>query len=189
MGRLSNKVAVVTGAASGFGKGIAQKFTEEGAKGIICDLSEVAAKAAAEELSCDVAVADVARREDWERVLQQVLDRYGQLDIVVNNAGVTHPNKPTVDVTDEDFDLVMRVNVKSIYLSANVIVPYFLREERPGCFIQISSTAALRPRPGLTWYNASKAAVSNATKTMAVEYAPKAIRFNAVCPVVGITGM
>lgn len=189
MGRLSNKVAIVTGAASGFGKGIAQKFAEEGAKVIICDISAEAAKAVAEELSCDVAFCNVTVREDWERVLQQVLDKHGQLDIVVNNAGATYANKPTVDVVDKDFDLVMNVNVKSIYLSASVIVPYFLREKRPGCFIQISSTAALRPRPGLTWYNASKAAVNIATKTMAVEYGPNNIRFNTVCPVVGITGM
>jgi len=156
---------------------------------VICDLSEAAAKAAVEEIGCDVVVAHVTLRGDWERMLQQVLDKHGQLDIVVNNAGVTYPNKPTVDVTDKDFDLVMNVNVKSVYLSASVIVPYFIKEGRPGCFIQISSTAALRPRPGLTWYNASKAAVSNATKTMAVEYGPKGIRFNAICPVVGITGM
>ncbi|KAK5048525.1 hypothetical protein LTR84_005615 [Exophiala bonariae] len=189
MGRLSDKVAIVTGAASGFGKGIARKFAEEGAKVIICDLSADAAKAAAEELSCDVAVANVTLREDWERVLQQALDKHGRLDIIVNNAGATYVNKPTVDVEDKDFDLVMNVNVKSIYLSSSVIVPYFLREKRPGCFIQISSTAALRPRPGLTWYNASKAAVNTATKTMAVEYGPNNIRFNSVCPVVGITGM
>jgi len=81
----------------------------------------------------------------------------------------------------------MTVNVKSVYLSSSVLLPYFLDNQRKGVFIQIASTAGIRPRPGLTWYNASKAACSYATKTMAVEYGPKGIRFNAICPVVGST--
>ncbi|KAI1458615.1 3-oxoacyl-reductase [Annulohypoxylon moriforme] len=187
--RLDGKVAIVTGGASGFGRGIAAKFAEEGAKVIIADLSEEAGQTVAQELSCKFAKADVTKREDWENLLKVALDAYGQLDIVVNNAGATYVNKPTEDVTEKDFDLVMNVNVKSIYISTNVLLPYFLEKKRPGSFIQVASTAGVRPRPRLTWYNASKAAVINATKTMAVEYGPQKIRFNAVSPVVGSTGM
>lgn len=188
-GRLEGKVAVVTGGGSGFGAGIAAKFTEEGAKVIICDLAEENGTKVAQSLGCDFQVANVTKRSDWEAVLKKAVDSYGGLDIIVNNAGATYSNKPTETVKDDEFDLVFNVNVKSIYLSSSVLLPYFTENNRPGCFIQIASTAGIRPRPGLTWYNASKAAVSNATKTMAVEYGPRKIRFNAVCPVVGSTGM
>jgi len=187
--RLEGKIAIVTGGASGFGKGTATKFVNEGAKVIIADLSADSAETVARELGCQFSVADVTKREDWQALLKTALDRYGGVDIIINNAGATYANKPTAEVTDKDFDLVMAVNVKSIYLSTNVILPYLLERQKPGVFIQIASTAGIRPRPGLTWYNASKAAVSNATKTMAVEYGPHKIRFNAVCPVVGSTGM
>ncbi|KAJ5300235.1 hypothetical protein N7508_007478 [Penicillium antarcticum] len=188
-GRLSDKVAIVTGAASGFGKGIASKFVSEGAKVIIADLSKEAGKYAAAELSCGFFAADLTRNEDWVALLKHTLDTYDQLDIVVNNAGASYTNKPTLEVTEKDFNLCMDVNVKSIYLSTNVVLPYFLDNRRPGVFIQVGSTAGIRPRPGLTWYNASKAAVSIATKTLAVEYGPRQVRFNTVCPVIGSTGM
>ncbi|KAL4929058.1 oxidoreductase, short-chain dehydrogenase/reductase family [Aspergillus undulatus] len=188
-GRLEGKVAIVTGAGSGFGKGIATKFVQEGAKVIIADIDEEKGKEVAAELNSGFILTDVTRRPSWEALLRGTLEAHGQLDIVVNNAGATYSNKPTAEVTDTDFDLCMNVNVWAFYLSTNVILQYFLENNRPGHFIQISSTAALRPRPGLTWYNASKAAMSNASKTMAVEYGPKKIRFNCVCPVVGITAM
>lgn len=162
--RLEGKVAIVTGGASGFGRGIATKFVEEGARVIVADLSEKSGQKVAQELNCSFAVADVTKREDWEALLAQSVDTFGQLDIVVNNAGATYANKATEDVTDDDFDLVMNVNVKSVYLSTNVLLPYFTRTKRPGSFIQVASTAGVRPRPRLTWYNASKAAVINATK-------------------------
>lgn len=187
--RLAGKVAIVTGAASGFGKGIAAKFVEEGARVLIADISKDSGKQTAEELGCSFAVSDVTRDDHWRALLRQALDEFGQVDIIVNNAGTTYPNKPTTSVTEKDYELVMDVNVKSIYQSTNVMLPYFLENNRPGVFIQVSSTAALRPRPGLTWYNASKAAVSVATKTMAVEFGPRNIRFNSVCPVVGSTGL
>ncbi|KAM3487058.1 hypothetical protein MY3957_009653 [Beauveria namnaoensis] len=188
-GRLDGKVAIVTGGASGFGKGIVEKFTKEGSKVIIADLSEDNGSAVAAEFNCTFARTDVTQRPDWEKLLATALATYGRLDIIVNNAGATYSNKPAEQVTDADFDLVMNVNVKSIYLSSSVIVPYFLRERRPGCFIQVASTAGIRPRPGLTWYNASKGAAITATKSLAVEYGPKQIRFNAVSPVVGLTPM
>lgn len=187
--RLAGKVAIVTGAASGFGKGIAAKFVMEGARVLIADISEELGKQTAEELGCSFALADVTREDHWKALLRQALDEFHQVDIIINNAGKTYANKPTTSVTEEDYELVMDVNVKSIYQSTNVMLPYFLENDRPGVFIQVGSTAALRPRPGLTWYNASKAAVSVATKTMAVEFGPRNIRFNSVCPVVGSTGL
>ncbi|KAI1082548.1 3-oxoacyl-reductase [Whalleya microplaca] len=187
--RLENKVAIVTGGASGFGRGIATKFVEEGARVIIADLSVEAGREASDQLGCHVANVDVTKREGWKLLLQLALDTFGQLDVVVNNAGAAYMNKATEEVTESDFDLVMNVNVKSIYQSTSVLLPYFLDKKRPGSFIQVASSAGVRPRPRLTWYNASKAAVINATKTMAVEYGPQKIRFNAVSPVVGSTGL
>ncbi|KAI0010726.1 3-oxoacyl-reductase [Xylariaceae sp. FL0662B] len=187
--RLEDKVVIVTGGASGFGRGIAARFVEEGARVIIADLSEEAGQEVAKELACSFSKADVTKRDDWERLLQVSLDNFGRLDVVINNAGATYTNKATEEVTGSDFDLVMNVNVKSIYLSTSVLLPYFLDNKRPGSFIQIASTGGVRPRPRLTWYNASKAAVINATKAMAVEYGPQKIRFNAVSPVVGSTGL
>jgi NAD(P)-dependent dehydrogenase (short-subunit alcohol dehydrogenase family) len=188
-GRLSGKVAIITGGASGFGLGIVHKFLQEGAKVVIADLSKEKGETLAKELGCVFIVADVTKREDWQALLQKAIDSYGGVDIIINNAGATYSNKPTTQVTDADFHLCMNVNVLSVFLSTSVIIPYFLENKKPGNFIQISSTAAIRPRPNLTWYNASKAAVSNATKTLAVEFGPSNIRFNAVCPVVGSTGM
>ncbi|KAI1499264.1 3-oxoacyl-reductase [Biscogniauxia marginata] len=187
--RLEGKVAIVTGGASGFGQGIATKFVEEGARVIIADLSEEAGQGVANELGCSFAAADVTKREDWERLLREAVDKFGQLDIIVNNAGATYANTATHEVMENEFDLVMNVNVKSIYLSTSVLLPYFLDEKRSGSFIQVASTAGVRPRPRLTWYNASKAAVINATKTMAVEYGPQQVRFNSISPVIGSTGM
>ncbi|RYP35328.1 hypothetical protein DL767_003867 [Monosporascus sp. MG133] len=187
--RLEGKVAIVTGGASGFGRGIAAKFVEEGASVLIADLSEEAGKAAAAELGCRFVKAEVTKREDWESLLSVALDEFKQLDVVVNNAGASYVNKATEDVTEKEFDLVMNVNVKSIYQSTNTLLPYFMENKKPGCFIQVASTAGVRPRPRLTWYNASKAAVICATKTMAVEYGPHQIRFNSVSPVIGSTGM
>ncbi|KIX98816.1 uncharacterized protein Z520_05277 [Fonsecaea multimorphosa CBS 102226] len=189
-GRLQGKVAIVTGAGQGFGKGIAAKFVEEGARVVIADLSQKLGAAAAQELKCEFALIDVTDKSQWETLLKKTIDSYGQLDIVVNNAGTTYRNKPTSEVTDADFDLCVNVNMRSIYYSTNVIVPYFQQRGRGGCFVNIASTAAIRPRPGLTWYNASKAAVITATKTLAVEYARDQIRFTCVCPVVGLgTGL
>lgn len=185
--RLEGKVAIVTGGASGFGKGIATKFIQEGGKVIVADLSAEAGQAVASELGSSAAFqrADVTKREDWEQLLKTATEQFGGLDVVVNNAGTTYPNKPTEQVTDKEFDVCFTVNVRSIYLSTNVLLPYFLGSGRPGSFISLASTAGVRPRPGLAWYNASKAAVINATKSMAVEYGPKQIRFNAVSPVFG----
>lgn len=184
--RLEGKVAIVTGAASGFGRGIATKFVQEGAKVIVADLSVEGGNAVAQELGSAAVFqqGDVTKREDWETLLKTATD-LGGVDIVINNAGATYANKPTETVTEKDFDLCFNVNVKSIWLSTNVILPYLLENGRAGVFINVASTAGVRPRPGLAWYNASKAAVINATKSLAVEYGPKQIRFNSVAPVFG----
>ena len=183
-GRLRGKVAIVTGGGSGFGAGIAKKFLAEGAKVVIADMSQEMGTKVAGELGCQFQKGNVTKLDDWKAIVKATLDAYEQIDIVVNNAGTTYQNKPTHTVTQQEFDLVMDVNVKSIYLSSVVLLPYFLDSNRKGVFLNIASTAGIRPRPGLAWYNASKAAVSNATKGMAVEYAPKGIRFNAICPVI-----
>ncbi len=191
--RLASKVALVTGAASGFGAGIARRFAEEGAKVVLVDLNLAGATEVAEEIAgaggtaCAVE-ANVARRADIATAIAEAKQRYGRLDILVNNAGWSHVNKPLLEVTEEEFDRAFDVNVKAIYLAALEAVPLF-REQGGGCIINTSSTAGLRPRPGLTWYNASKGAVNIATRSMAVELAPDRIRVNALCPVLGETGL
>ncbi|KAK5137350.1 hypothetical protein LTR08_008927 [Meristemomyces frigidus] len=189
-GKLSGKVAIVTGGAGGFGKGIAEKFKQEGAEVIIADFVEEAGQKTASELKCEFQKCNVTSRQDWEALLKFADEKFGKIDCVINNAGTTYRNKPTNDVMDEDFDKCFAVNVKAIYYSTNVLVPYMQKQGTGGSFVSIASTAGIRPRPGLTWYNASKAAVINATNTMAVEFAKDNIRFNSVCPVVALgTGL
>ncbi|CZT24449.1 related to 3-oxoacyl-(acyl carrier protein) reductase [Ramularia collo-cygni] len=189
-GRLQDKVAIVTGGGGGFGKGIAEKFLAEGAKVIIADFVEDVGKATAAELKCEFHRTDVSKKEDWESLKKFVDEKYGKLDCVINNAGTTYRNKPTSEVTEEDYDKCFAVNVKAIYFSTSVLVPYMQEKKNGGSFVTIASTAGIRPRPGLVWYNASKAAVINASKSLAVEYAKDNIRFNTACPVVGLgTGL
>jgi NAD(P)-dependent dehydrogenase (short-subunit alcohol dehydrogenase family) len=139
--RLEGKVAIVTGGASGFGKGIATKFVQEGAKVLIADLSANAGQTVSQELGCAFSVADVAKRDDWERLLKEAVDTFGRLDVVVNNAGAAYENKATEEVTEDEFDRVFAVNVKSVYLSSSVVVKYFAEKGIHGSFIQIASTA------------------------------------------------
>ncbi|MEJ1161805.1 SDR family oxidoreductase [Prosthecomicrobium sp. N25] len=188
--RLDGKVAVITGAASGFGEGMARRFAAEGARVVVADLNgEGAARVAGEIGAAAVAVtADVARRADVEAMIGAATDRFGGLDILVNNAGYTHRNGSMLGVPEEVFDRIFDVNVKSIYLAALAAVPV-MAAKGGGVIINTASTAGLRPRPGLTWYNASKGAVITMTKSMAVELAPQKIRVNCLCPVAGETGM
>ena len=190
--RLADKIAIVTGAASGFGKGIATRFVEEGARVMLADIDAAAGQAAADGLAKTGATAfcraDVSRDADMKALVQTALDRFGGLDIVVNNAGFTHRRQPMLVVDEATFDRIFAVNVKSIYLSARHAVPA-LRARGGGVMINIASTAGVRPRPGLTWYNGSKGAVITLTKSMAVELAPDRIRVCAVNPVLGESGM
>jgi 3-oxoacyl-[acyl-carrier protein] reductase len=191
--RLKNKVAIVTGAASGFGEGIARRFAAEGASIIVADINENAGARVAAEINASGGRAifvpvDVSRNESMATVLPATLRAYGTLDIVVNNAGTTHRNRPMLEVEESEFDRIYAVNVKSIFLSARHFVPHF-RSAGGGAFVNIASTAAIRPRPGLTWYNGSKGAVVLTSKSMAVELAPEKIRVNCVNPVMGPTGL
>ena len=176
--RLSSKTAIVTGAGSGFGAGIAKRFAEEGARVVVADINAQGGERVAKDVGGKFVHADVTRGEDWARLMSSA----GSVDIIVNNAGWTHRNKPFVEVTEAEFDRVYAVNVKSIYLSALHAVPVFRKRGR-GCFVNIASTAGVRPRPGLTVYNSSKGAVINLSKSMAAEFGPDRIRVNCVNPV------
>ena len=177
--RLKDKVAIVTGGGSGFGAGIAQRFAKEGAKVIVADINAQAGEKVAKEVDGRFVQADVTKGADWAKLVSAA---GANLDIVVNNAGWTHRNKPYLEVTEAEFDKVYAVNVKSIYLSAMHAVPVF-RKRGGGCFVNIASTAGIRPRPGLTVYNSSKGAVITMSKSMAGEFGKDKIRVNCVNPV------
>lgn len=189
--RLEGKVAIVTGGGSGFGEGIATRFAAEGAAVVVNDLN----KAGGERVAAAITGAggravfvqsDVSRSEGLGVLVEAAIQSFGQLDCMVNNAGITHRNQPLTDVSEAEFDHVFAVNVKSIYHSAIHCVPQF-RRGGGGNFINIALTAGLRPRPGLTWYNSTKGAVITMTKSMAVELAADQIRVNCLCPVAGET--
>ncbi|MEO7599055.1 MAG: glucose 1-dehydrogenase [Opitutus sp.] len=189
--RLRDLVTIITGGASGFGESICRSFARHGAKVAIADLNTGKGEALAAELRaaghdavfCHV---DVTRNESMGHLVRTVVKQFGRLDVMVNNAGISHANQPMLDVPEEMFDRIFQVNVKSVYLSARHCVPVF-RQQRSGCFINIGSTAAVRPRPGLAWYNGSKGAVVLITKSMAVELAPDNIRANAINPAIADT--
>ncbi len=184
--QLAGKVAIVTGAGSGFGAGIAKAFAGQGARVACVDIESNAAAAIAAEVGGAAIVADVSRARDVERMAAAIEDEFGPVDILVNNAGVTHLPAPLEDVTEDDFDRVFRVNAKSVYLTARTFVPG-MKARRKGVILNIASTAGVSPRPKLNWYNASKGWMITATKAMAIELAPFGIRVNAINPVAGET--
>ena len=188
--RLKDKTAIVTGAGSGFGKGIAMRFAKEGARVGVIDINAEAAREVASQIgnSAFAMEADVSIDGDVSRMVHEALDRWEQLDILVNNAGTTHRNQPMTEVTEEEYERIFAVNVKSVYLSARHVVPV-MKKQGFGVILNVASTAGVRPRPGLVWYNTSKGAMMTATKAMAIELAGEKIRVNAINPVAGETGM
>ncbi|CUH87036.1 4-formylbenzenesulfonate dehydrogenase TsaC1/TsaC2 [Phaeobacter sp. CECT 5382] len=186
--RLEGKTAIVTGGASGFGLGIVDKFLAEGAQVMIADINGAAAELLAAErgtaaISQQVDVADGASVNDMAAA---AIKAFGQVDILINNAGVTHLPTPLDEVSEEDFDRVFNVNMKSVYLTARALVPH-MKQRATGAILNVASTAGVSPRPNLNWYNASKGWMITATRTMAVELAPAGIRVNAINPVAGET--
>lgn len=189
-GRMSGKIAIVTGAGGGFGEGIAKLFAAEGAKVGVLDLRADAAERVAAEIGANAVAltADVTSKDQMEAAVAKMTATFGDPNVVVNNAGWTHRNKPMMDVTEEEFDRVYAINVKSIFVISNIIVP-IMRRIGGGSIVNIGSVAGIRPRPGLTWYNSTKGAVNILSQSMAVELAPDNIRVNAICPVMGETGL
>jgi 3-oxoacyl-[acyl-carrier protein] reductase len=191
--RLKGKIAIVTGAGSGFGEGIAKRFTQEGASVVVADVDAAAGERVTQALrgagaSAVFTKVDVSRSDDVKSMVETCVKEFGRIDIMVNNAGVSHPNRPLLDVSEAMFDRVYAVNCKSLYLAAIHGVPVF-RRQGGGVMLNVASTAGVRPRPGLTWYNGSKGAAILLTKSMAVELAPDKIRVNAINPVIGETGL
>jgi len=176
----------VTGGGSGFGEGIVKKFTEEGARVIVADIDLDAARRVAGLYDGTALRMDVSIMEDWAALATDMKKRFGRVDILVNNAGITHLPQPMQQVDEAEFDRVLAVNAKSVFLSAKTIVPMMIAAGQ-GAILNVASTAGVSPRPNLNWYNASKGWMITATKTMAVELAPKGVRVNAINPVAGET--
>ncbi|HBM57799.1 MAG TPA: short chain dehydrogenase [Citreicella sp.] len=188
--RLKDKITLVTGAASGFGRGIAETFRREGAQVAVVDLNGEGAAAVAADLG-EGAIAipcDVAQGDQVQAAVRQVMDRYGRLDVVVNNAGWTNPNQPLMETDEATFRKIYDINVLSIFHMTKACVPVW-RQQGGGVMLNVGSTAGIRPRPGLTWYNSSKGAVNLMTRSLAVELAPDRIRVCGIAPVMGVTGL
>ncbi len=192
--RLKDKVAIVTGAASGFGEGIAKRYAEEGAKVVIADINDKDGARVVEEIRAAGGAAefrhtDVSRNAQIKAAVECATGTFGGLDIMVNNAGWAYSNRSSLEVSEDEFDKLFAVNVKSIYLATLHAVPVFRAQGRGGVMVNIASTAAVRPRPNLTWYNATKGAAVNITKSLSLELAPDKIRVCAINPVIGETGL
>ena len=191
MSLLQGRIAIVTGAGSGFGEGIARAFAREGAHVVLADIRPEGIRRIADELEEQALplLCDVSRADEVDRMIEDAVRSFGTPDILVNNAGITHRNQPMLDVGEDTFDRIYAVNVKSIYLTARALVPRLRARGTGGCIINVSSTAGIRPRPGLTWYNGTKGAVNTLTRSMALELGPDRIRVNAILPVLGATGL
>ena len=185
--RVLNKSIIVTGAGQGIGKGIALRLAAEGAKVIVNDIDAALGESVVQEIvdaggTASFVAADVTNSAQVKALVDAAVQRYGRLDVMVNNAGWTHRNRPALEVSEDEFDKCYAVNVKSVYLATVHATPV-LRAQGGGCFINIASTAGVRPRPGLTWYNGSKGAVITTSKSLAAELGPDNIRVNCINPV------
>ena len=190
MKQLDGKITIVTGGAGGFGEGIVRAYIAEGAKVVIADLDVAKGPALAKELGANAVFVkcDVSNGSDVKALVKTCVDTFGIPEVVVNNAGTTHKNMPLMEVDEETFDRMFAINVKSIFYMTREVVP-LMRQRKKGVMLNVGSTAGIRPRPGLTWYNGSKGAVNLLSKSLAVELAPDNIRVNAICPVMGETGL
>lgn len=190
MSVLKDKVAIVTGGGSGFGEGIVREYVKQGARVIVADINMPAAERVAQALgeAARAFEVDVSKREQVNALAAFCQETFGAIDIVVNNAAITHKNQPMLDVDEDTFDRMLAINVKSIYLMTQATLPV-MRAQGKGVILNIGSTAGIRPRPGLSWYNATKGAVNILSKSMAVELGPENIRVNVICPVMGVTGL
>lgn len=192
--RLSGKVCIITGAGSGFGETFAKRFVQEGAKVVIAEINQTAGKRVEEEIASSHADqvlfvhADVTSKQSWEELLQKVLDKFGTLDVVFNNAGTTYRKKPSHEVTEKEWQMLIDVNMKSIYLSTAVVVPYFMNT-KAGIMLNTSSIGGYHTKEELVYYGASKTFVNMITEGLASEYGPHGIRVNSICPLLGYTGL
>ena len=188
--RLKDKSCFVTGAASGFGEGIAQKFTDEGARVAVVDIDAENAKRVADKIGngAIAVTCDVTKADQVEKAIATVMDDFGRIDTLVNNAGWSNKNAPLMETDEETMRKIYDVNVMSIFHMTKAIVPRW-RKANPGVMINVGSTAGIRPRPGLTWYNSSKGAANIMTKSLAVELAPDKIRVCGLAPVMGATAL
>ena len=199
---VQDKVVLVTGAGGGIGRDIALAMAREGARVVVNDIGasvsgeghdDGPAQQVVKEIQAlgGLAVAStdsVADAPSAARMVHSAIEAFGRIDVVVNNAGWTHKNGPLLDVDEATFDKVYAINVKSIFHMVHAVVP-LMRQQKSGVILNVGSTAGIRPRPGLSWYNGSKGAVNLLSKAMAVELAPDRIRVNALCPVMGATGL
>ncbi len=192
--RLQDKVAIVTGGGSGFGAGICAKFVAEGARVLVADVNEPAAAQVARALGPNARAqgVDVSQAADVRVMMDAAVRHFGRIDILVNNAGVTHLPQALEDVGEADFDRIVAVNMKAIYLAMREVVPRMKaqpvgKQGIRGVILNMASTAGVSPRPRLAWYNASKGWVITATRANAVELAPAGIRVVALNPVAGET--
>ena len=190
---LTSKIAIVTGGASGFGAATALRLAQAGACVMVADLNAKGAQAIAEQIAAaggqaSSVVADVSDKASFEYMVEQTKKVFGGLDILVNNAGTTHRNKPALQVSEDEFDRVYKVNVKSLFWAAQSVLPGFVAQGS-GCIVNVASTTGVRPGPGLVWYSGSKAAMINLTKGLALEFARSGVRINAVNPMIGETAM
>ncbi|WP_370049658.1 MULTISPECIES: SDR family oxidoreductase [Salipiger] len=184
--RLEGKRAIVTGAGSGFGEGIAMRFAAEGAQVMVADINAEGADRVASACGGIACRVDVANGDSVAEMVARAVAEMGRVDILVNNAGITHLPAPMEEVSEDDFDRVFAVNCKSVYLTARALVGH-MKELGAGAILNVASTAGVSPRPRLNWYNASKGWMNTATKAMAIELAPAGVRVNALNPVAGDT--
>ena len=190
---LTSKIAIVTGGASGFGAATALRLAQAGASVMVADLNAQGAQAMAEQIvaaggQASSVGADVSDKASFEHMVKQTKKVFGGLDILVNNAGTTHRNKPALQVSEDEFDRVYKVNVKSLFWAAQAVLPGFVAQGS-GCIVNVASTTGVRPGPGLVWYSGSKAAMINLTKGLTLEFARSGVRINAVNPMIGETAM